>query len=121
MLMNRLLNTFPLTQRISIREPSVLKGDIRRPRVKDVIAADPTEAVRSAEIMEMIESQFNIIYRADFGGTLLQFVLADIAGNFREDHPKDRAMIELAILFEETLIDENVIPSDFVFLVARKP
>ena len=70
--------------------------------------------------MGLIEERFEIVYRADFGGTLLQFVLSDIAGNFDPADPKDVAMIDLVCLYEKTLIDEGVLPSDFVYLVARR-
>jgi hypothetical protein len=75
--------------------------------------------VRSDEIIGLIEERFEIVYRADFGGTLLQFVLSDIAGNFDPADPKDVAMIDLLCLYEKTLIDKGVLPSDFVYLVAR--
>ena len=58
-----------------------------------------------------------MLYRADFGGTLLQFVLADIAANFNEDDPKDVALLDLMSLLEEVLIAERVLPSDFAFFV----
>ena len=69
--------------------------------------------------MGLIEERFEIVYRADFGGTLLQFVLADIAGNFDPADPKDVAMIDLVCLYEKTLIDEGVLPSDFVYSSLR--
>ena len=47
-------------------------------------------------------------------------MLADIAGNFDPADPKDVAMIDLVCLYEKTLIDEGVLPSDFVYLVARR-
>ena len=48
-----------------------------------------------------------------------QWILADIVGNFAADDPKDRAILELAILLEETLVTEGIVPSDFVMVVAR--
>ena len=69
--------------------------------------------------MDLIEERFEIVYRADFGGTLLQFVLADIVGNFDPADPDDVAMIDLVCLYEQTLIDEGVLPSDFTYVVAK--
>ena len=66
---------------------------------------DPSESVRSDEIMGLVGERFEIVYRADFGGTLLQFVLSDIAGNFDPADPKDVAMIDLVCLYEQTLIE----------------
>jgi hypothetical protein len=78
---------------------------------------DPSESIRSDEIPALLESRFDELYRADFGGTLLQFLLADIAANFKEDDPKDVALIGLMSLLEEVLIVERVLPSDFAFFV----
>jgi ubiquinone/menaquinone biosynthesis C-methylase UbiE len=117
--MNALLKAFPESHKISLRDQPIIKGEIRRPKVKDVISADPSEAIRSEEILSLLSKYFTIKYQANFGGTLLQFVLADIVGNFKIDDPKDIALLNLAILFEEILMDEGVISSDFVFLVAK--
>jgi SAM-dependent methyltransferase len=119
-LMNRILATVPKTHRLSLKDEVTIKGEVRRPSLEDVIKADPSEAVRSQEIPGLLAKNFEILYRADFGGTLLQFVLADIAGNFKPDDEKDMALLDLIILFEETLIEEKIIPSDFIFVVSRR-
>ncbi len=118
-LMNKILSLFPESLRRNLKDGTTVKVEVIRPSIEDVIRVDPTEAVRSGEILTQLEQNFEIIYRTDFGGTLLQFALADIVGNFQEDDPKDTALLEMAALFEETLIDKGVIASDFVFLVCR--
>ena len=117
-LMNQLLLALPETHRRSLRTGR-LKDEVVRPDEKEVHRVDPSESVRSDEIMGLIEERFEIVYRADFGGTLLQFVLADIAGNFDPADPNDVAMIDLVCLYEQTLIDEGVLPSDFTYVVAK--
>jgi hypothetical protein len=97
-----------------------MKPRIVRPDADDVYRIDPSESVRSDEILGLIGERFEVVYRADFGGTLLQFVLSDIAGNFDPADPKDVAMIDLVCLYEKTLIDKGVLPSDFVYLAARR-
>jgi len=118
-LMNAILVTIPKVHRVSLRDGATIKGEIVRPSVEGVIKVDPSEAVRSQDIQGLISKNFEILYSADFGGTLLQFLLADISGNFRPEDPKDVALLDLMVLLEETLIDERVIPSDFVFVVSR--
>lgn len=118
-LMNKLLAIIPDSLKTSLRN-GIIKGEVRRPNPTDVIKTDPSEAVRSDEILWLFEKYFQTIYRANFGGTLLQFVLADIVGNFREDDLKDKTILNLLALFEETLIDMKVIPNDFVLLVGKK-
>jgi SAM-dependent methyltransferase len=118
-LMNELLLALPETHRRNLRTGDLI-NEIVRPDEREVKRVDPSESVRSDEILGLIEERFEIVYRADFGGTLLQFVLADIAGNFDPADPKDVAMIDLVCLYEKTLIDQGVLPSDFVYLVAKR-
>jgi SAM-dependent methyltransferase len=118
-LMNQLLLALPESHRKNLRTGQ-LKKEVVRPVEQEVYAVDPSESVRSDEILSLIEERFEILYRADFGGTLLQFVLSDIAGNFDPNDPKDVAMIDLVCLYEKTLIDRGVLPSDFVYLVAQR-
>ena len=44
--------------------------------------------------------------------------LQNIVGNFYENDPMDKAFLSLIILFEDTLIREKVLETDFSFLVA---
>jgi SAM-dependent methyltransferase len=118
-LMNELLLTLPESHRRNLRTGR-LKDEVVRPVEREVYAVDPSESIRSDEILGLIEERFEIVYRADFGGTLLQFVLSDIAGNFDPADPKDVALIDLVCLYERTLIDQGVLPSDFVYLVAKR-
>ena len=116
-LMNELLLALPESHRRSLRTGKV-KKEVFRPDEREVYEVDPSESIRSDEILGLVEERFEIVYRADFGGTLLQFVLSDIAGNFDPGEPKDVAMIDLVCLYEMTLIEQGVLPSDFVYLVA---
>ena len=118
-LMNGLLQALPESHRRSLKDGTV-RTEASRPSAKEVQDVDPSESIRSDEIMGLIEERFEIVHRADFGGTLLQFVLSDIAGNFDPADPKDVAMIDLVCLYEKTLIDQGVLPSDFVYLVATR-
>lgn len=115
-LMNRLLEALPEELRVNPINGFV-KEHFERPPAEEIARVDPSEAIRSDEIVTNLESRFEVLYRADFGGTLLQFVLADIAANFSEDEPKDVALLNLMSLFEEVLVAERVLPSDFGFFV----
>ena len=114
-LMNRILDVLPEDNKLNPfngfvkeRRPAPPRGDRRdRPLGVDSLGRDRPAA----------ESRFEVLYRADFGGTLLQFLLADIAANFSEDEPMDVALLDLMSLFEEVLIAERVLPSDFAFFV----
>ena len=47
-----------------------------------MIAADPSEAVRSAEIVPLLSQYFDILEVRELGGALPHLGLADIAQNF---------------------------------------
>lgn len=117
-LMNKLLSVLPESHKKSLRADYV-KTEVQRPSAKEVKRVDPSESIRSDEIMGLIEERFDIVYKADFGGTLLQFVFADIAGNFDPADPRDVALVDLICLYEETLIEHGVLPSDFTYVVAK--
>jgi SAM-dependent methyltransferase len=83
---------------------------------------DPSEAVRSDEILEAVARRFEIVYRADYGGTLLGLVLEHIAHNFRADRPADVEVLRLLGRFEEILVRKlGVFENDYTVLAARRP
>lgn len=84
-----------------------------------MISYDPSEAVRSAEIMKILTDRFEIIEKIDFGGTLLQILLEDIAGNFNAESDYDNLLIDMICTIEDILIKNQTIKSDFVFIVCR--
>lgn len=86
----------------------------------EVKLADPSEAVRSCEIAPMIASMFDILAMNACGGTILQFLLSGIAGNFREEDPSSMLVLKMLFGIEDALIDTGTIGSDFVVIAARK-
>ena len=117
-LMNRILELLPEDKKVNPFNGFV-KERIDRAPPEAIIETDPSESIRSDEIVQLLESRFEPVYRADFGGTLLQFLLADIAANFDPNEPMDVVALDLMSLLEEVLIAERVLPSDFAFLVLR--
>jgi 2-polyprenyl-3-methyl-5-hydroxy-6-metoxy-1,4-benzoquinol methylase len=115
-LMNRMLDVLPEELKTHPVNGFV-KHRMDRAPAEEIARVDPSESIRSDEIVATLESRFDVLYRADFGGTLLQFLLADIAANFRLDDPRDVALLDLMTLFEEVLVAERVLPSDFAFFV----
>jgi SAM-dependent methyltransferase len=91
-----------------------------RPTVEEMIANDPTEAVRSEELVAFTELVFDVRERKDIGGTILQHLLYDIVENFRFDDPRERSLLQMLCTVEGMLVDAGRIPSDFVLMAARK-
>lgn len=96
-----------------------LKTVVNFPTARDVIAADPSEAVRSDEIVSVIAQYFEIVEKRDWGGNILQFLLDGIAGNFDEDDPNAQAYLEMLIQIEDTYLRTGEFASDYALIVAR--
>jgi SAM-dependent methyltransferase len=95
--------------------------DVRtRPTVEEMIGNDPTEAVRSEELVALTENYFDVRERKNIGGTILQFLLYDIVQHFRFEVPRERSLLEMICTIEALLVDSGRIPCDFVLLAARK-
>jgi SAM-dependent methyltransferase len=103
--------------------PPELKGPIeriKRPPYSEFVEYDPSESVRSAEIMDLTAMFFDIVEVQDIGFTLTQPLLNPILRHFDDANPLHGAIAKLIFLFEETLIDEGVIEADTKVVVARK-
>lgn len=90
------------------------------PTPAEVAAADPSEAIRSADILDVVSHYFDVVEVNPSGGTVLQFLLHGIAGNFRPDDPESMEVLDLLIQIEETLIDVGDLRSDFAVVTARR-
>jgi SAM-dependent methyltransferase len=108
----------PLHYRVNLRNGQI-KPEIARQTIAKMNAVDPTEAIRSQDILPLIYQQFDVIDRADFGGTIVNLVLDGIAGNFTSS-PEDRALLQELCATEQALLRSGELTSDFMVLVARR-
>jgi len=107
--------------RRSYSKPGVTEY-LTQPSIPDpaaVRAIDPSESVRSAQILEAVRSAFEIVACREIGGTILQFLLANIAGNFRSDDSDSIDVLRLLFHLEDTLLKVGEIQSDFMVIVAQ--
>ena len=115
---NGLLRALPKELRASSVDGSV-KRRVRRPTVKEIVATDPSEAVRSGEIMAIAADFFEILEVRPYGGTVLQLLLDDIAGNFSRPDGGGRGILAAICDLEWALIGSGHLESDFAVVVAR--
>jgi len=113
---NRILNDLP--EYLKRDKDGVIKKEVSRPPIDAVVADDPSEAVSSECIMETANRHLEVLACNWTGGTLLHPLLDGIAGNF-EKGENERAVLKALILLERILVEEGVVPSDYVFLIAR--
>lgn len=89
-----------------------------RPTVAQVIAVDPSEAVRSAEIVPLLSTWFAVEGVWGYGGNLLHLALAQIAQHFHDD---PGGYLTRLIALEEWCLAERLLRDDFAVVLARKP
>lgn len=118
-LANQILAILPNKYKERYSAPNHFKEYVEKPTIEFMNAFDPSEAIRSAEIIPILSQHFHIVERIDYGGTILHELLNDIAGNFNPNIEEDRVILKMLCFIEETLIQNEVIPSDFTFLVAQ--
>jgi SAM-dependent methyltransferase len=91
------------------------------PPVLDLMAVDPSEAVRSEEVLPLVRERFRFEYLTRFNGTLMHMLYpllsARLANRGRRDFD---SIVRLVLFFEDALIRGGVLPSDFAFAVCRR-
>ncbi|MEX1310606.1 MAG: class I SAM-dependent methyltransferase [Candidatus Sulfomarinibacteraceae bacterium] len=98
-------------------------GTIRRSielaTAEEVAAHDPSEAIRSEDIVDVFSNVFDLVDRRDYGGNLLHYGLYKIVANFQPEDPLDDRWLHWLFDAEDCLLAEGV-PSDFAVLIYRK-
>lgn len=117
-LMNGLLRTLPKRHTWSALAQDYVQT-LGRPSVTEMVNMDPSEAVRSGEIMSKLGETFDIVENKPYGGTLLHILLNHIITTFDFSDPDDVSLLRTLFLYEQTLIKHGVIGSDFAYVVAR--
>jgi SAM-dependent methyltransferase len=97
-----------------------LKDKVEKVSKKWMNKYDPSEAIRSEEIIPKLSERFEIIEKIDYGGTLLHLLLQDIVGNFDERIINDTAFLKLLCYLESVLINEKILTSDFALIISGK-
>ena len=115
-LANLFLDSLPPRLR---RQPNgELKEVLRRPTIEEMIAADPSEAVRSAELVGALAPYFDIVEHRPLGGALAHIALGGIAQNFDPASPEDNAILQRLFVTENAAMASGAIGSDFVTITA---
>jgi len=118
-IINDVLAILPPTLRERSSQPGEHVTRFERETVANMNAVDPSEAIRSAEILPLLTRRFAIVEKRDFGGTVTHMLLQDIVHNFERESPERTAVLKLLLYLEMLLIEEGVIGSDFSLIVAK--
>jgi 2-polyprenyl-3-methyl-5-hydroxy-6-metoxy-1,4-benzoquinol methylase len=117
-IMNSILKSLPQKNTWSAWTHNYLQ-EIARPTVEEMIAMDPSEAVRSGEIMTLLTDYFEILEYKPYGGTILHILLNHIMPTFDLNDPADVERLRGLFQLEKSMIQNGVIGSDFAYVVAR--
>lgn len=111
----------PLRYRRSFldQSPEIYQETPPIPDPKEVAFTDPSEAVRSQDILTVVNNLFDVVTINNCGGSILQFLLSGIAGNFKQSDPQSMLILKMLLNIEDALIDSGDIQSDFVVVAAR--
>ena len=83
-------------------------------------ADDPTEAVRSEDVLPLARRYFDVEKEYSYGGGLLNPLLYEIIASFDETNPRDLGLLELFCAAEDRLTRAGVIEPDFSVFVGRR-
>jgi glycosyltransferase involved in cell wall biosynthesis/SAM-dependent methyltransferase len=118
-LVNSILETLPERLRISAVTGQRI-GRIERPTVERMNSSDPSEAIRSKEIIPVLERFFAVRTVRYFGGSIFNPLFNEIIGNFDHDDDGDVALMKMSLLLEEVLIREKILDNDYAVIIAEK-
>jgi ubiquinone/menaquinone biosynthesis C-methylase UbiE len=97
-----------------------VKREYERKPVEFWNVVDPSEAIRSAEIVPALDRHFQVVERIDYGGTVLHLLLEHIIHNFDNGDPYHLAVLRLLGTIEDILISQGVLRSDFSLMALAK-
>jgi hypothetical protein len=80
---------------------------------------DPSEAVRSSEIVNTLKMYFDVLEFRPYGGAILHMLFSGIMGNFDENNDSDVALLKTIATFEEAMEAAGAIETDFAAIVAK--
>lgn len=119
-IIDNLLREIPARYRVNhLTSDGALYDRYTPPPVEHWEATDPSEAIRSAEIVPVLKMYFDVIEYRPYGGAILHMLLSGITGNFDPDSEIDNALLRTIALFEEELELAGAINSDFAAIVAK--
>jgi SAM-dependent methyltransferase len=118
-LINRLLRALPERYRRNVFTNGDVTNTYANPSIEWFENNDPSEAVRSAEIMATLQYYFDIVDYRPYGGAVLHMLLSGMAGNYDPEIDADVALLRSFAILEESLENAAVLTSHFAAIVAR--
>ena len=105
-------------------DPQYLKDGIpltlSAPPIEEMLRVDPSEAVRSEDILPLLRERFHVEYEQPFNGTLMHMLFPLMNGGLSNTGDKGYdTTIRLLLYFEDVLTRTGVLQPDFTFMICR--
>jgi O-antigen biosynthesis protein len=115
---NEQLLSLPRPLRRLISDRSKFKDRVVRRSRAEIIESDPSEAIRSSEIVPLLSRYFDVLEIKGYGGSIIHELLYDIAGNFVDENPGALDRLRLLFRLEDELIESGKLSHDFAVIIA---
>jgi 2-polyprenyl-3-methyl-5-hydroxy-6-metoxy-1,4-benzoquinol methylase len=102
-----------------IRGQDRLKQMVTFPSREEVIAVDPSEAIRSEEIVDVIERNFEIVEKKEWSGQIIPWVLDGILHHFSDQDVSSQVILQMLLSIEDALLTCGEFRSEFAYIVAQ--
>lgn len=93
---------------------------VPRPSLEWMLQHDPSEGVHASRILPLTYQWFDVLHRADYGGTIMRPFFTGILPNFDFENPKDQTVASLIVLIEQLLTRHGIIPNYHTSIVGRR-
>ncbi len=118
LLANALIQILPRRLKVSWPNGKIKLG-LRRPTIQQMIDMDPSEAVRSGEIVSLFQRYFTVEHQIDYGGSISILVLDNIISNFRADDPGSMRWLKMVLAVDHWARRLGLVPSINLVLAGR--
>jgi SAM-dependent methyltransferase len=116
---NEQLLVLPRKLRRLISDRGKFKDRVIRRSPEEIIASDPSEAIRSSDIVPLLARYFDVLEVKGYGGSIIHELLYDIAGNFAEEHhPGSIDRLRSLFQAEDELTASGQLRDDFAVIIA---
>jgi 2-polyprenyl-3-methyl-5-hydroxy-6-metoxy-1,4-benzoquinol methylase len=119
-IINEQIVSMPERFRMSLTPPQIQVGVLERHTLEEMNAVDPSEAIRSTDILPHVRYVFDPVVVKGCGGSLLHLLLEHTAGHFSEDDPESMKLLYSMFELEDRLIASGKLQHDFAVIIAQK-
>jgi SAM-dependent methyltransferase len=85
-----------------------------------LVAEDPTEAVRSEDVLPQARKAFRVLREYPYGGGLLNPLLFGVISNFRPNDAEDDRLLDVLCSAEEHMAANDLLEPDFMIFVGSR-